>query len=429
MVETTGGMTWDELLAAWPILSVAERLEAFSHFSDHEADEFFERLDADDQAEMLARFDPARQRRLLELLAPDDLTDVFQELDERRRGDVFKTLSAEALAEVEQLASYDEDDAGGLMTPDFAHVQPDMTVDRAIVSLRLQLRERPETLRYLYVLDPSRRLVGIVSLRDLFGATPQALVGDLMKTDLVTVREDTDQEEVAHLMQHLSVSALPVLDGAGQIKGIVTSDDVIAVMEEEATEDIHKLAAVSPTEIDYLRASVGHLWRRRIGWLMILLVTGFLTMAVLDHYETTLQSAVILAVFIPILIGAGGNTATQSATLVIRSLSTADLRARDWGHIFVKELAVGMLLGLVLAVALGLPGYIMGRGDLRVVLILGLTMVAVIVWANLVGAILPVVVRAARLDPAVVSAPLVSTLVDATGLLIYFNIARLILAA
>lgn len=427
MIESSERMTWDELLAAWPILNTAERLEAFAHFSNEEANEFFTRLDADDQAEMLSLFDSSRRARLLSALAPDDLTDIFQELDERNRRDVFKSLSADDLAEVEELAAYDEDAAGGLMTPDFAHVQPEMTVDRAIVSLRLQLQERPETLRYLYVLEPNGRLAGVVSLRDLFAAGPAALVRDLMRTDLVSVREDTDQEDVAQMMHHAGVTALPVLDDAGRIKGIVTSDDVIAVMEEEATEDIQKLAAVAPTDIDYMRASVGLLWRQRIGWLLILLFAGFITATVMEYYESTLDSAVVLAVYIPLLIGAAGNTGTQSATLVIRSLATADLRARDWWRVFVKEIAVGLALGIVLAVVLGIRGYISGDGDLDMALVLGSTMIAVVLFSNLVGAILPVLVRAVRLDPAVVSAPLVATLVDATGLLIYFNIARLLL--
>lgn len=420
-------MSLEELRAAWPILSPEERLEAFAHLSTEHADELFTILDSVDQAELLLSFPTERRTRFLKLLAPDDLTDVYQALEEGVRRDVFRSLTPEDLAEVQSLARYEEDEAGGLMTPDFAHVLPDMTVDEAIVALRMQLRERPETLRYVYVLASDARLVGVVSFRVLFGARAGESVRQLMHTELLTVLEDTDQEEVASLMNHRSLSALPVVDTAGRMKGIITSDDVIEVMEEEATEDIHKLAAVAPADIDYARASIGLLWRRRVGWLLILLVTGFLTSSVMAHFEATLSAMVILVFFVPLVTGAGGNTGTQSAMLIIRSLSTGELRPRDWARVIAKELAVGLLLGLLLAVAIGIRGYFVQDGGLKIALVLGTTMVAVVLWANLVGAVLPVLLRAVKLDPAVVSAPLVSTLVDATGLVIYFTIAGLML--
>lgn len=420
-------MSREELRAAWPILSPEERLEAFEHLGTEHANELFTILDSVDQAELLLSSPAERRTRFLGLLPPDDLTDVFQELEEGVRRDVFRSLTPEDLAEVQSLARYEEDEAGGLMTPDFAHVLPHMTVDEAIVALRRQLRERPETLRYVYVLESDARLVGVVSFRVLFGARPGESVRQLMHTELLTVLEDTDQEEVASLMNHHSLSALPVVDTAGRMKGIITSDDVIEVMEEEATEDIHKLAAVAPADIDYARASIGLLWRRRVGWLLILLVTGFLTSSVMAHFEATLSAVVILVFFVPLVTGAGGNTGTQSAMLIIRSLSTGELRARDWARVIVKELAVGLLLGLLLAVAIGIRGYFVEDGGLQIALVLATTMVAVVLWANLVGAVLPVLLRAVKLDPAVVSAPLVSTLVDATGLVIYFTIAGLLL--
>ncbi|MEE8251808.1 MAG: magnesium transporter [Gemmatimonadales bacterium] len=420
-------MSLEELRAAWPILSPEERLEAFEQLGTEHANELFTILDSVDQAEFLLSSPADRRTRFLGLLPPDDLTDVFQELEEGVRRDVFRSLTPEDLAEVQSLARYEEDEAGGLMTPDFAHVLPHMTVDEAIVALRRQLRERPETLRYVYVLESDAQLVGVVSFRVLFGARAGESVRQLMHSELLTVLEDTDQEEVASLMNHHGLSALPVVDTAGRMKGIITSDDVIEVMEEEATEDIHKLAAVAPADIDYARASIGLLWRRRVGWLLILLVTGFLTSSVMEHFEATLSAMVILVFFVPLVTGAGGNTGTQSAMLIIRSLSTGELRTRDWGRVIAKELAVGLLLGLLLAVAIGIRGYFVQDGGLRIALVLATTMVAVVLWANLVGAVLPVLLRAVKLDPAVVSAPLVSTLVDATGLVIYFTIAGLLL--
>lgn len=420
-------MSAEEMLAAWPILSPEERREAFDQLDDEHAEAFFQLLQTPDQAELLLAFDAQRRRRYLNLLAPDDLADVFQELDGAARRDVFRYLAPQDLAEVEQLAAYDWDDAGGVMTPDFAHLTAGMTADQGIVALRLQLRENPETLRYVYVLERDRRLAGVVSLRELFGAPPGAIVRDLMHTDLIAVREDTDQEEVARLMRDSRLDAIPVLDGLGRIKGIITSDDVIEIIEEEATEDIQKLAAVEPTEIDYTRASVGLLWRRRVAWLLVLLIGGFFTAWVIERFEATLEAAVALAFYVPLLIGAGGNSGTQSAMLVIRGLATGELRAQDWGRVLVKELSVGLLLGILLAVVLGLRGLLADHGGLQVALVLGVTMVAVVLWANLVGALLPIALRAVRLDPAVVSAPLIATLVDATGIFIYFTIAQVVL--
>ncbi len=420
-------MTGEELSAAWGILTREERLEAFSHLGEEDGQNFFGLLDAIDQAELLLSLPQGGRARFLALLPPDDLADVFQELDERAQKVVFKSLAPEDLAEVRELAAYDWDDAGGIMTPDFAHILPDMIVDRAIVSLRLQLKEQPETLRYVYVLEKDGRLAGVVSFRDLFGAPSSTRVRDLMKTDLVSVREDTDQEEVARLMRDHGITAIPVLDALRRVKGIITSDDVLAVMEEEATEDIHKLAAVAPTEMDYARAGVGLLWRRRAGWLVVLLVAGVLTALIMERFEDTLRASVVLAFYVPLLMGAAGNTGTQSAMLVVRSLATGDLQTREWTRVLLKELAVGSLLALMLASLLGILGYYSSHGGPKVAFVLAATMAAVVLWANLIGAALPVLIRAIRLDPAVVSAPLVATLVDVSGIAIYLTIAAWVL--
>lgn len=421
-------MTSDELSAAWAILSPEERLEAVQQLAHDDAEQFFQQLDAVDQAEMLQQLAPQDRSRYLASLPPDDLADIFQKLDERAQKVVFTSLAPEDLVEVKELAAYDWDDAGGVMTPDFAHVLPDMTVDKAIVSLRLQLRENPETLRYVYVLERDGELAGVVSFRSLFGASSLARVRDLMDTDLVTVREETDQEEVARIMRDHGLAAIPVIDPRERMKGIITSDDVIEIMEEEATEDIQKLAAVAPTEIDYVRANVGLLWRRRVGWLLVLLVAGVLTSFIMERFEDTLQQSILLAFYVPLLMGAGGNTGTQSAMLVIRSLATGDLHARNWARVLLKEIAVGMLLALMLAVLLGTLGYFSDHGGPRVAVVLAATMATVVLWANLVGAALPVLIRAMRLDPAVVSAPLITTLVDISGIAIYLTIAGWVLS-
>ncbi|HEX9729322.1 MAG TPA: magnesium transporter [Gemmatimonadales bacterium] len=420
-------LTTDELDAAWSILTPDERIEALLALDEPSAKGFFELLDAVDQAEILQRLPQHQRARFLALLPPDDLADVFQELDERAQRVVFKSLTPEAMGEVRELAAYDVDDAGGVMTPDFAHILPDMTVDQAIVSLRLQLKEHPETLRYVYVLEKTGRLAGVVSFRQLFGAPAIGRVRELMETDTVFVHPETDQEEVAHLMREQGIAAIPVLDSQRRMKGIITNDDVLAIMEEEATEDIHKLAAVSPTDTDYVRASVALLWKKRVRWLVILLSAGVVTSFVMRRFEATLQKSILLAFYLPLLMGAGGNTGTQSAMLVIRSLATGDLNTRNWTRVLVREMAVGFLLAITLAFLFGFLGYVSPHGGAQIAVVLALSMTAAVVWANLIGAVLPVAIRAVKLDPAVVSAPLIATLVDISGIVIYLSIAGWIL--
>jgi Mg2+ transporter (mgtE) len=363
----------------------------------------------------------------LEELSLDDLADALQAVEEEDPALARKlkeALDPETRAEVEELTQYEEDEAGGLMTPEYVAVRASMTVEDVLRFLRRAAPDA-ETIYYLYVVDEEGRLMGVLSLRDLIVADPRTKVAEIMNPKVVYVRTDTDQEEVARLMADYDFTVLPVVDEEGHLVGIVTVDDVLDVLEEEATEDIHKLAAVDVPDLVYSQASPLQLWLARVRWLIILILTGMVTSSILQGFESVLEAVTALAFYVPVLIGTGGNTGNQSATLIIRALATRDLDLRDWRRVLFKETVVGSLLGLTLAsvllIKVGLDGY----GPL--IPVVGLSLFLLVLFANLVGSTLPMVLRRLGVDPALVSNPLIATLSDVIGLLIYLSVARLIL--
>jgi len=355
---------------------------------------------------------PKTARGLYEALGIDSLEKLKEALDPETR------------AEVEELTQYEEDEAGGLMTPEYVAVRASMTVEDVLRFLRRAAPDA-ETIYYLYVVDEEGRLIGVLSLRDLIVADPRTKVAEIMNPKVVYVRTDTDQEEVARLMADYDFTVLPVVDEEGRLVGIVTVDDVLDVLEEEATEDIHKLAAVDVPDLVYSQASPLQLWLARVRWLIILILTGMVTSSILQGFESVLEAVTALAFYVPVLIGTGGNTGNQSATLIIRALATRDLDLRDWRRVLFKETVVGSLLGLTLAsvllIKVGLDGY----GPL--IPVVGLSLFLLVLFANLVGSMLPMVLRRLGVDPALVSNPFIATLSDVIGLLIYLSVARLIL--
>jgi magnesium transporter len=316
------------------------------------------------------------------------------------------------------------------MSSRFARVRPDMTVDEAIAYLRRQAAAgiALETIYYSYVLEADQRLIGVVSFRTLFaqpGATP---VRDIMVTDFVAVHEEMDQEAVARLFAEYDVIALPVVDEAGRMKGIVTVDDIVDVVEEEATEDAHKFGGMEALELPYLRTHVLSLIRKRAGWLVLLFLGGMLTATALEQFEASIQALPFLTFFIPLIIASGGNSGSQASTLVIRAMAMDEVRLRDWWRVARREVISGIVLGLVLG-AIGFIRVLLFPGDIAlhgsdVVVLMGLTitfsLLGVVLFGTLVGSMLPFILRRVGLDPASASAPLVATLVDVTGLLIYF---------
>lgn len=423
-----------DLRSAWPVLSIEERLEGFHILPREEAAAFFLELSAHEQAALLLAM-PDRERTLwIRLLAPDDAADLLQEVEPEERQALVSKMDALTRKEVSALLAYEEDEAGGLMNPRFARVRPDMTVEEAITYLRRQARHL-ETIYYAYVLDPQQRLLGVVSFRDLITSPSGRPVSSLMREDVVTVPESLDQEAVARIFGQTGFLALPVVDESGIVQGIVTSDDIVDVMEEEATEDIQKMGGMEALDTPYLRTPFFEMIRKRGGWLAALFLGEMLTATAMGYYEDEIARAVVLALFVPLIISSGGNAGSQATTLVIRAMALGELRIRDWWRVVGREFTAGLSLGVILAaigflriflweVAFG----IYGEHYLLVALTVSVSLLGVVTWGTLAGSMLPFLLRRLGFDPASASAPFVATLVDVSGLVIYFTVASWVLA-
>jgi magnesium transporter len=416
-----------ELLELWDDLGPEHRAALVAALPTENAAELVSNLPEEEQSELLELLRPRDARAVLEELDPDDLADALQALEESdpEHAEAVKSLlGPEVRAVAEALASYEEEAAGGLMTPEFVSLAASMTVERALEFLR---RASPdaETIYYLYVVDADQRLIGVLSLRELIVAAPTTRIGDIMDSDVVRVTTGTDQEEVARIIADYDLSVLPVVDEVDRLVGIVTVDDVLDVVELEATEDIHRLGA-APIDVDYARARPWLLFRKRVPWLVLLVVSMTLTFNVISHFEDILAEVVILAAFIPLLIGTGGNVGAQVATLVVRALATRDLELRDFGRILLKEVGTGLMLGA--AFGIFITAYVMlFQPEPRIAMALGITMLLIALTANLVGASLPFLFRRVGIDPALTSSPGITTIMDVVGLLIYFNVVIWIL--
>jgi magnesium transporter len=416
-----------DLLEYWPEFSPEHRLPILSLLSPADAAEVFSYLEEDQQAELLEALPQARVKEILGELSLDDLTDTIQALEEENPAqaqELLAQLDPQTRQEVRELSEYQEDQAGGLMTPEYIALRDSMSVDEVFRFLR-SVAPDAEQVYYLYVIDRNEHLQGVVSLRQLVVANPSTRVREIMNPDVRFVRTDTDQEEVARLMSDYGYQVLPVVDQAGKLVGIITIDDAVEVIQEEATEDIYRLGAVESPEMVYSRSSVWELWLARVRWLVILIVGAMFSSSILEGFQNTLSAITALTFYITILLGAGGNTGNQSSTLMVRALSTGDVRGRDSLRILFKELSVGLLLGITLAALLAIKILIDGHGEILWVVCLSLA--GLMTLTNILGALLPIGIKKLGLDPALISNPLIATLSDITGLLVYLSLARWLL--
>ena len=377
--------------------------------------------------ELIARLPPDEVGDLLDLMPPDDVAEILGEDVPEQQQTLLAAMEPEDAAEVRTLLTYPPRSAGRLMTEKYARVGPDMTAAEAIAHLR-QIDPTVETLRDLYALDTEERLIGAVSLREVIMAPPEQRLADFMHTQLVTVTPETDQEEVARLVSQYDLLSLPVATPDGRMLGIVTVDDVIDVLVQEGTEDVLRFGAVEggATGESYFSTPILRAVRRRVGWLLVLFLTGTITINVLGRFERELDQVVALSFFIPLLIGTGGNTGAQTVSTMVRGMALGEIRLRDAWRVIGRELGSGLLLGLLLAVvALGFA-LLLGH-TFTLAAVVALSIIAVCTWANTIGAVVPLIAQWAGLDPALVSAPLITTLVDATGLAIYLLIATTLL--
>ena len=385
----------------------------------------FEQLEPEQQHRLLEAFTAEGARDLIEAMSPDDRAALLDEVPAMVARRLLQLLSPEQRQATLALLGYEEDTAGRIMTPYFVDLRKDMTVAQALERIRRLAMDR-ETIYYAYVIDDERRLRGTVSLKDLVLARPDAKVGGIMTPNPKAVSTHTDQEEVGHVLRDYDLLAVPVVDAEGRLVGIVTWDDVVDIMEEEATEDIYRYGAVPVTERGYFTTNVPSVVRRRAPWLFLLILVNFVTGSIIAAQEALLAEVVILAAFIPLLIDTGGNVGAQSSTVVIRGLATGEISMRRAALIVAREVGIGMLLGLVLGVAVVGMAYVLGR-DLRVSLVVGTTLVAITTMAAMTGAALPFIFRLFRVDPAMVSAPFITTVMDIFGVVLYFFVAHMLL--
>lgn len=423
----------EALLGEWSHLYPEQKIARFRTLTNDEAEDLVLALPAREQAVLFEEFSRAERRLWIRFLAPDDACDLIQELPEDLRAELLNLVDETGRREITALLSYREDEAGGLMSPRFPRVRPDMLVGEAIRYVRQQARV-VEAVHYVYVLDSGQKLLGIVSLRHLFVSPSEKKISEVMETDLVTIPAEMDQESLSRIFTQHRWSALPVVDTDGRMQGVVTVDDILDVSQEEATEDIQKLGGTEALDAPYPDVPLLQMIKKRAGWLTILFVGEMFTATAMSAFEDEIARAVVLALFIPLIISSGGNSGSQATTLIIRAMALGEIKLSDWWKVFLREFATGTALGLILA-SIGFcrimlwPGHekIYTAHYMLVAMTVAGSLIGVVLFGSLVGSMLPFILRKCKLDPASASAPMVATMVDVSGLVIYFTVAKTIL--
>ena len=404
--------------------------------TDARAANVLEYLDDDLRSEILEAIGAERAAVLLARMTPDERADALEEMDEEVADEILEAIPARERAETERLLQYEPDSAGGLMTTEFVSLPETQTVDAALATVRGMARAgRREAMGTVYAVDARGALTGVLSLRELLAAPEGAHIADVAWSDVVTVLVTADREEVAELTSNYDLVAIPVVDGERRLLGVITVDDVIDVIQEEQTEDAQKFGGLEALEEPYLASGFGELLRKRAGWLMILFVGELMTAGAMAYYENEIASAVVLALFVPLIISSGGNSGSQATSLIIRAMALREVQLSDWKRVVLRELPAGFALGTLLGLlgvgrvllwqSLGLYDY--GVYHVRIAFTVGFSLIGVVTFGTMTGAMLPFVLRRLGFDPASASAPFVATLVDVTGLVIYFSVALLLL--
>lgn len=418
-----------ELLGA---LEPGDAAVAFRFLSRDEAADVFSFLDPEKQETLIEQLG-AQAERIFEAMDPDDRVALIDELPAQVARRLLNALSPENRRRTQLVLGYPAESVGRLMTPDYVSLRPEQSVAQALEHIRRYGRDA-ETVHWLYVVDDDGHLVDDIHIRKVLLAHPDADVRSLMDDRFIAAVATEDQEEAVLLMARYDRTALPVVDSRGMLVGIVTADDIADVAEEEATEDIQKLAGVDALERPYMQTGYLDMLKSRIPTLCVLFVLELATIGVMRFFDAQIDKALILALFVPMIISAGGNTGTQAATLLVRTLALRELEPRDWRRVLGRELLTGLLLGAVLG-AMGLITVLTlnGAGVLhtdhvsRVAITIGTALVAIVLWAVVIGSMFPLLLSRAGLDPAAISSPLVATLMDVSGVLIYFTVAMLLL--
>lgn len=399
---------------------------AFRTLPKEMAAEVFSNLPPETQQVIIGAVTDNELSEIMEDLFVDDAVDMLEELPANVVKRVLKNADPQMRRLINQFLRYPENSAGSIMTAEFIDLKKNMTVSDAIKRIR-RTGEDSETIYTCYVTDRSRKLEGIVTVKDLLLSEDDTQIEELMETDVITAVTEEDQEEVVSRMMKYDFIAMPVVDNENRLVGIVTVDDVMDVMEEEATEDFEKMAAMAPSERPYLKTNVFELAKHRIMWLLVLMVSGMITGGILGKYEAAFSALPMLVTFIPMLTDTGGNAGSQSSTLVIRGMAVGDILPKDFLKVFWKELRVSMLVGVVLSAVNFIRLAITYPGNEMVAFTVAIAMFATVMMAKTIGGILPMAAKLLHADPAIMAAPLITTIVDAFSLIIYFNVAQMLL--
>lgn len=386
------------------------------------AAEVFSNLEPDTQQVIIQSATDQEVSAIVEELYVDDAVDMLEELPANVVKRVLKAARPDTRKLINQFLNYPDNSVGSIMTAEFTDLKQSMTVAQAIAHIR-RTGENSESVYTCYVTDAGRRLEGVLTIKELFLAQDEQLIADLMETDVITAETTEDQEEAVARMMKYDFISLPVVDKEGRLVGIVTVDDVMDVMEEEATEDFEKMAAMAPSEKPYLKTSVLSLAKHRILWLLVLMISGMITGGILGQYEAAFAAMPLLVTFIPMLTDTGGNAGSQSSTLVIRGMAVGEIQPKDFAKVFWKELRVSMLVGVVLSAVNFVRLIITYPGNHMVALTVALALFVTVLLAKTVGGVLPMVAKLCHADPAIMAAPLITTIVDAISLVVYFRIA------
>ncbi|GAB1623700.1 magnesium transporter [Agarivorans albus] len=401
-----------------------EALPLISMFSLGDRAKVFSYLPPYLQADVAGLMKRHKLAALFSRMDADERADLYNDLDEEQRAMVLPGLAQAEREDLRKLSSYAEGTAGAIMTSDYATLKEHWLVSRALKQLRLEAPDK-ETIYQTYVIDGQRRLRGTVSLRELILASPDTQVRELMRTEVVSVSVEESQEQAAKQIRHYDLLALPVVDEVQKLVGIVTYDDAMDAAVEEATEDAQKSASVGKLDETVDRVSIWELYRKRVMWLVLLVFGAMFSGAGIAHFEDTIASHVALVFFLPLLIGSGGNAGSQAAALMVRALATGEVDKNDWSKLFARELLVGLALGLTMAAAVYSVGVFRGGPD--VAMIVSMSMIIIVLVGSLVGLSLPFLLNKMKMDPATASGPLVATIADVSGVLVYFGLASMVL--
>lgn len=404
-------------------LSLSEQVTLVEHLPN--AAYILEFLSLDQQLKIAEHLPKQNLIQVLSQMHSDDQTDLFKYLPYSLQQSIYTELSPEIQQQIQHLAKYPEESAGAIMSSDYVAVSPELNIAQAIEQIRKTAKNR-ETVYLIYVIDPDHKLLGVASLREMILADPNQNITNVMRTDLIMGDINEDQESIAEKLHYYDFIALPIVDQQQRLMGIVTYDDAMDIATEEATEDFLKSSAVtSSPKMSIKTAPIHYLYKKRVFWLVILVFGSLLSGFGIAHFEDIIAKNIVLVFFLPLLVGSGGNAGSQSATLMVRALATGDVHLKDWLYLIGRESLVGLCLGGTMAIAVSILGYF--RGDAMVALVLALSMMGIVLMGCLIGMSLPFILNRLKLDPASASAPLVTSICDATGVIVYLCIASIIL--